>query len=104
MLKDELSKEEILKILKEIKSIYLKEGIEILGLFGSYARNEQNYFSDIDIAYKINHKVLSNYCDNGFAKLIRLNEIKEELEKIFKKKIDFVSNKNQKILEGIIYV
>ncbi len=48
-----MKKEEILNKLKEIKPLYEKEGLEILGVFGSYAKDTQNEFSDIDIAYRL---------------------------------------------------
>lgn len=38
------------------------------------------------------------------SKLLRIEEMKDELKKIFKKNIDFVPDKNKKILQGIIYV
>ena len=54
-----MKKEEILNKLKEIKPIYEKEGLEILGIFGSYAKDTQTEYSDIDIAYKLNYKKFS---------------------------------------------
>ena len=39
-----MKKEEILNKLKEIKPLYEKEGLEILGVFGSYAKDTQNEF------------------------------------------------------------
>jgi hypothetical protein len=43
------SRETILATLKAHKSEFLKFGIQDIGLFGSYARNEQESSSDIDI-------------------------------------------------------
>ena len=43
-----MKKEDILTKLKELKQIYAQEGFVIYGLFGSYARDEQNQNSDID--------------------------------------------------------
>lgn len=40
---------EILQKLKSIKPEYQPEGVDILGVFGSYARNEADKDSDIDI-------------------------------------------------------
>ena len=99
-----LTKDEIIIKLKELKPFYFKEGIEIIGLFGSYARNEQNEFSDIDIAYRINHEEIKKHYTGGFQYLIRLDEIKDELGSIFKKGIDFIPDENKKILKDIIYV
>jgi len=37
----------------------------------------------------------------SFAKLLRLDDIKKELQSIFKKKIDFVPSSNKAILKDI---
>ena len=44
-----MDKNEILSKLKEIKPIYEKEGLIILGLFGSYAKESAKQDSDIDV-------------------------------------------------------
>ena len=64
-----MKKEEILNKLKEIKPLYEKEGLEILGLFGSYAKDTQNEFSDIDIAYRLDYNKFSQKYVDGFSKL-----------------------------------
>ncbi len=89
-----LTKQEILKKLKLLKNNYKNEGIEIYALFGSYANESFDDFSDIDLAYKINHEKFSQKYKDGFSKLLRLQNIKEELEKTFGKKIDFVPYKD----------
>jgi len=99
-----MKKEEILNKLKELKPIYQKEGLEILGVFGSYAKDTNTKYSDIDIAYKLDYEQFSKRYIGGFSKLIRLDEIKEELQSIFKKEVDFVSDSNKKIMKGLIYV
>ena len=72
-----MKKEEILNKLKEIKPLYEKEGLEILGLFGSYAKDTQNEFSDIDIAYRLDYNKFSQKYVDGFSKLLRIEEMKE---------------------------
>lgn len=100
-----LTKERILNTLKDIKPKYQKEGIEILGLFGSYARGTENEFSDIDIAYNLDfQKMLKQQDNNSFRVLFRLEDIAKELQKLFKKKVDFAPDNNKEILKGIIYV
>lgn len=73
--------EEILEKLKEYKAekgnLY---GIEILGLFGSCARGEQLPDSDIDVCVKMKTPSFFN----------RMS-IQEELESIFKCKVDVIS-------------
>jgi uncharacterized protein len=99
-----MKKEEILNKLKELKPIYQKEGLEIVGLFGSYAKDNETEYSDIDIAYKLNYEEFSKKYVGGFSKLLRIDSIKDELKTIFKKEIDFVPDSNKKILKDIIYV
>jgi len=100
-----ISKEYILNTLKEVKPKYQKEGIDILGLFGSYARDTADEFSDIDIAYKLDYEKMAKQQNKDvFCVLLRIDEIKKELQKILKRKVDFVPDKNKKIIQGIIYV
>ena len=67
-----MRKEEILNKLKELKPIYQQEGLEIVGLFGSYAKDTQTEYSDIDIAYKLNYEEFSKRYIGGFSKLLRI--------------------------------
>ena len=83
-------KSEILDQLKKLKPIYKKEGLILLGLFGSYAKDTQTQHSDIDIAYKLDYDKFSQKYIGGFAKLLRIDDIKKELQEIFKKPIDLV--------------
>lgn len=105
-----MSRDDIIAKLKTAKSQHLKYGITIIGLFGSFAKNKNDDFSDIDIAYSIDHTLFSQYFSDGFSKLLKIEEIKEQLEKVFHKKIDFISlNSNNKnlitnIKKDLIYV
>ncbi len=49
-----LSKDKILSVLKNNKHALQNLGVEEIGLFGSYAKNEANLNSDIDIFTKLN--------------------------------------------------
>lgn len=75
----EINKESILSVLKALD----KEKYSILeiGLFGSYAREEETDSSDIDIIVKIEFKkgMYRNFC-----------ALQEELENTFGKKVDLV--------------
>ena len=71
----------IIKLLQDAKKHYANEGFNIIGFFGSYAREEATSQSDIDILYEVNEKFIKQY--NGFSAFSRLNEIKEELKKLF---------------------
>ena len=99
-----LNKENIVSKLKELKPKYEQEGLILLGLFGSYAENTQNSFSDIDIAYKVDYHKFSQKYKDGFSKLLRIDAIKKELQETFKTKIDFVPDSNKKLLKDIVYV
>ena len=72
---------EILDILRDFKAHYAeKYGISTLGLFGSAARGEHDETSDIDICIKLQEP---NY--------FTIQDIKEDLEKIFRTKVDIIS-------------
>jgi len=78
---------QILAILKARKpELEKRYHISELGLFGSYARNDYNEQSDIDILVDFNDRI------DGFE-YIRLAH---ELEDIFLHKIDLVSRKGIK--------
>ncbi|OQY08727.1 MAG: nucleotidyltransferase, partial [Marinitoga sp. 4572_148] len=79
-----------MKNLKEIKKIIMENkktlietyGIKEIGIFGSFSRNEQNEFSDIDIlvSLKNDYKTFDNYMN-----------LKEFLESILNIKVDLVT-------------
>jgi len=97
-------KSEILSTLKELKPTYEKEGLILLGLFGSYAKDTQTKFSDIDVAYKLDYDKFSLKYKGGFAKLLRIDDIRKELQSIFKTPIDLVPDTNKSILKELINV
>lgn len=103
-MQQQLQKNEIVSKLKELKPKYEQEGLILLGLFGSYAKGTQNNFSDIDVAYKLDYDKFSQKYKDGFSKLLRIDDIKNELQQTFKTKVDFVPDSNKEILTGLIYV
>ena len=86
-----MTKENIVNELKQIKSKYAKDGFFIVGLFGSVARDEQDDFSDIDIAYRIDYDKFSQKFKDGFSKILKIEETKEELEQLLQRRVDLVS-------------
>ena len=98
------TKNDILLTLTQLKPLYAQEGILLLGLFGSFAKETQNDFSDIDIAYTLDYERFSIKYKDGFSKLLRIDTIRNELQNRFKTKVDFVPNTNKMILKDIIYV
>jgi len=99
-----INKEEILVKLRKVKPIYEKEGLILVGLFGSYVHDKQTKLSDIDIAYALDYEKFNTKYIGGFAKILRIDDIKEELQKTFHKKIDLIPDTNKSILKDIIYV
>ena len=95
-------RKKILDILSRLKKEYKKEGIEIIGIFGSFAKNRYDEFSDIDISYKIDYDKFFSIYKDGFSQILRIEEIKNDLEKNLKRKVDFIPF--SKKIEEIIYV
>ncbi len=50
MYKKSISKDNIIDYLRDIKNDFLEKGIEKIALFGSFAKDTQSIYSDIDIA------------------------------------------------------
>lgn len=96
-----------MKSLSEIKStlernkdrLFISYPIKSLAIFGSFARNEENDLSDVDILVEFNDKI-------G----VRFIDLANELEKLTELKVDLVSKKGIKkwylksIEEDLIYV
>jgi predicted nucleotidyltransferase len=75
-----MTKQEIIEELSKYKEENsAKYGIETIGIFGSYARDEAQKDSDIDICLK-----------TKVADMFMLVHIKDELSKLFSKSIDIV--------------
>ena len=71
-----MTKTEIVSVLQELKPRYTKEGFVILGLFGSYAKDEATSSSDVDILYDLDEGLyLQKY--KGFKAASRLADIKD---------------------------
>jgi predicted nucleotidyltransferase len=103
-----MKKEEILNKLRQIKPKLIEDGFIIDGLFGSYARDENNDNSDVDILYHLEDSFLNN--NRGFIGFKKLDEIKSFISKDIGLKVDFAPKNNlsktaQKyILKDVIYV
>jgi predicted nucleotidyltransferase len=80
--------DKIICTLKLVNEKYKNEGFKIVSLFGSYANGTNDIFSDIDLTYNIDHNIF--YKDNAFAKLSKIQEIKDELRKKFHTEIDLI--------------
>ncbi len=104
-----MDKKYILDKLSKVKNKYIKDGVDIIGIFGSYAKNTPTINSDIDIAYSLNKELFFKKY-SGFASASKITDIKEELSKLFNKNVDFISLENsnfqltQEIKKNIFYV
>ncbi len=101
------TQKDILTFLTNIKSQLQKDGIEQVGLFGSYARNSATLCSDIDIAIKLN----KNYLDKNdvWNYFNEINKIKEMVYDKFQIKsdvfdLDSASSLKDKIEKEVLYV
>jgi uncharacterized protein len=75
----ELNKQEILSRLAENSALLRKFHVSRIGLFGSYARQEQKKRSDIDLLVEFDAATFDNFMNLVFA-----------MERLFRKKIDLV--------------
>lgn len=104
-----LTKDDILKYLSEIKPLLKRDGVKEIGLFGSYAKDYADEYSDIDIVVLADKK---EFLDKlGVYKALEyLDNLREQISKKFHKSVDicdFYSEekmKNNKIVKGAIYV
>lgn len=103
-----LTKNTILTTLKNMQPIFKQEGVNLLGLFGSYSRDEARIDSDIDILIETTPQF--SKINRGFSAYTKLTELKSILEKTFEKNIDFtdkqglLDHNNTYILNKVIYV
>lgn len=103
-----MSNNDILKQIKLFKNQFKSDGFIIDGIFGSFARNENNPNSDLDILYHLEKDFYNKY--NGFIGFKRLDEIKNQISLKLGMKIDLAPKNNlsrtaQKyILDEVIYV
>jgi hypothetical protein len=72
-------KQEIEIIKNKVMPVLKKNKVTKAGIFGSYARGEQNENSDIDILVEVE------------GSLLDLVELEFELEKVLNKKVDLLS-------------
>jgi len=83
-------KQIILDKLVELKVELQKDGIVIIGIFGSYAREDYTQDSDVDILYKLQNSKKFAIDHDGWGAFTKLVEIKEYISKRLDKKVDFV--------------
>jgi predicted nucleotidyltransferase len=77
-----LTSKEIFETLKKNHVLLEKYTVKKIGLFGSFVRNEATEKSDIDLLVDFKEKTFNNYIEFTF-----------ELEKIFNRKVDLLTEK-----------
>ena len=77
-----MNKEEILKKLRENKEEIKKFGVEKIGIFGSFARDEAKENSDIDIVVKF---------ERGKATFKNVAGLIDFFEELFNRKVDLLT-------------
>jgi len=102
-----VSKENILHYLKEIKAELQEKGIDEIALFGSYAKDTQSVYSDIDIAISKNTHFLNTHSSYNYFDIIA--NLKAKIRKKFHRNIDIFdldskSTFKESIKKELIYV
>jgi hypothetical protein len=102
-----MRRDEILDYLKEFKHSSQNKIFSEIGLFGSYARNQADVFSDVDIAVKINKDYLKEHDIWDYFNAI--NDMKKNILKRFNLQSDIFDLESsstivEKIKKDIIYV
>ena len=88
-----MTQQELIEKLQHLKPVLKKDGITLIGIFGSYARNEQTAQSDVDILYDIdNPKAFAKRFD-GLGAFTRIEALKKMIAQHLNTKVDFVAKK-----------
>ena len=100
-----LSQTHILQYLKDIKSELYNDGIEKIGLFGSYAKEDYDLLSDVDIVIKTSERFLKKH--PSIQAFIYFDLLREKLQQKLHKEVDICDEsglKDKSILKDAIYV
>jgi len=99
------TKDEILKYLQAIYPRLKSDGIEKIGLFGSFAKDSSDIFSDVDIVIKSGDIFLQKH--KGMDAFLYLEGLREELSKKFGRRVDICDEsglKDKRVVKEAIYV
>lgn len=77
---------EIFTTTQAAKARYANEGFGVIGLFGSQARGSAEESSDVDLLYELSPVFMEKH--PGFTAFARLEEIKKELEALYRRPVD----------------
>ena len=90
-----LSKQQILSYLQTIKDELNKNGIDQIGLFGSFAKNSADLFSD---GFVKKHR--------GIESFLYFDKLKKMLEREFVRKVDICDEsglKDKNVISEVVY-
>ena len=99
------TKDEILKYLQAIYPRLKSDGIEKIGLFGSFAKDSSDIFSDVDIVIRSGDKFVENH--KGVDAFLYLDKLRENLSKQFGRRVDICDEsglKDKTVIKEAIYV
>lgn len=105
-----MTKSDVIKKLEDLKPYLSKEGFEIVGIFGSFARGDFGKDSDIDILYTLINPHDFVEKNGGFGAFTKIRETKEFLASEFGRDVDFVDHSSlsrtgkKYILEDLVSV
>ena len=83
--------QEILGKIKLLKNKYDPQGFIVLGVFGSFARGDENENSDIDILYDCSDTLFKKY--KGWEFLGFYEDVKADFERELGRKVDLADRK-----------
>ncbi len=98
----------LIEKIRQQKVSLLQEGFEIIGVFGSFARGEEDTRSDLDLLYDIRPEFLKHH--KGFEAFARINAIRKQLQKALGRQIDLATIDHpgktfrQYALKDVVYV
>ncbi len=99
-----MQKEHILSYLSDIKSSLVQNGIERIGLFGSFAKDKADLYSDIDIVIKTTPAFIKKF--DGVQGFLFLEDLRKSLENRFHRHVDLCDEsglKHKFIIKDAIY-
>jgi len=99
-----VERKEILAYLSSLKSYLGENGIEKIGLFGSFAGQKADEYSDIDIVIKTTPAFVKKY--DGVTGFLFLEDLRRGIQNRFHRQVDICDEaglKNTAIIGGAIY-
>ena len=99
-----MQKEQILSYLATIKNDLSVNGIDKIGLFGSFAKGSADLYSDIDIVIQTSPTFVKKF--KGIKSFLFLDDLRKDIENKFKRPVDICDEtglKNLSVIEGAVY-